>query len=158
MADYRLLTTWLLDGTEPRAAWDVLADVTAWPSWWRGVEAASELAPGDERRVGSRYRVRWRSAIPYAVEFDFIVDEVDAPSHMAGRASGELEGSGVWRLFQSRGVTAVTYDWNVRTSRAWMNTLAPVARPVFRWNHDRVMTAGGQGLAAKLGARLLSGG
>ena len=39
-----------------------------------------------------------------------------------------------------------------------MNTLAPVARPVFRCNHDRVMTAGGQGLAGKLGARLLSGG
>ena len=58
MAEYRLLTTWLLAGTAPQPAWDVLADVLAWPSWWRGVEAASELSPGDGRRVGSAYRVR----------------------------------------------------------------------------------------------------
>jgi hypothetical protein len=37
-----------------------------------------------------------------------------------------------------------------------MNLLSPVARPVFRWNHDYVMRTGGEGLARLLGARLLS--
>jgi hypothetical protein len=36
-----------------------------------------------------------------------------------------------------------------------MNWLAPLARPLFRWNHDAVMRAGGRGLAQLLNARLL---
>ena len=33
------------------------------------------------------------------------------------------------------------------TTKAWMNLLAPVARPVFEWNHDWVMARGGEGIA-----------
>jgi hypothetical protein len=31
-----------------------------------------------------------------------------------------------------------------------MNALAPIARPVFEWNHDYVMHRGGEGLKARL--------
>jgi hypothetical protein len=44
----------------------------------------------------------------------------------------------------------------VRTTRSWMNALTPLARPVFRWNHDWVMRQGGRGLARRLGVELLS--
>ena len=44
-------------------------------------------------------------------------------------------------------MTAVVYEWNVRTTKPWMNLLAPIARPVFAWNHDWVMRNGGEGLA-----------
>ena len=37
-----------------------------------------------------------------------------------------------------------------------MNLVAPVARPIFRWNHNAVMHQGGAGLADLLGARLLA--
>ena len=77
---------------------------------------------------------------------------------MAGTASGELQGTGRWRLFEQDGVTAVLYEWNVSTTKPWMNLLAPVARPVFAWNHDVVMGWGGQGLAGRLGVRLLARG
>jgi hypothetical protein len=36
-----------------------------------------------------------------------------------------------------------------------MNLLAPIARPVFGWNHDYVMRNGGEGLARLLGVPLL---
>ena len=36
-----------------------------------------------------------------------------------------------------------------------MNRLAPVARPVFAWNHGVVMRQGAEGLARLLDARLL---
>ena len=36
--------------------------------------------------------------------------------------------------------------------------LAPVARPVFEYNHDVVMRWGGEGLAQRLGVRLLAAG
>ena len=58
-----------------QAVWDVLADVEGWPGMVAGVVAAAkELDPGDEDRVGSRYRVRWRAPVGYSVEFDFTVE------------------------------------------------------------------------------------
>jgi hypothetical protein len=36
-----------------------------------------------------------------------------------------------------------------------MNAAAPVARPIFAWNHNAVMRNGGRGLAQLLGAPLL---
>ena len=48
------------------------------------------------------------------------------------------------------------YEWDVGTKRRWMNLLAPIARPIFAWNHDYVMRNGAQGLARLLDARLLT--
>jgi hypothetical protein len=157
MARYRFLSTWLLEAPRERV-WEGIQDASAWPSWWRGVISSDELQAGDERGVGRRYRVRWRSAVPYALEFEFEVEEIEEPTYMAGRAVGELEGTGVWRLYEQDGITAVTYDWHVATTVPWMNLVAPLARPVFAWNHDWVMARGGEGLAQRLGVRLLAAG
>jgi hypothetical protein len=155
---YRFLSTWLLESGR-QDAWDVLADCVAWPAWWRGVESVEELDPGDARRVGSVYRVSWRApGVGYHVSFDFHVEEVDEPARMTGTARGGLDGRGVWRLFEHDGVCAVTFEWEVRTTRAWMNALAPVARPVFTQAHDRLMARGGHDLARRMGARLLAAG
>ncbi len=157
MAQYRFLTTWLLE-SERSPAWDVLQDTLSWPEWWRGVESVDELDPGDDQHVGGRYRIAWKSRLPYPLEFEFRVAEVERPITMAGTAHGELDGSGRWRLFEHEGVTAVLYEWNVTTTKPWMNLLAPIARPVFAYNHDVVMGWGGEGLARRLGARLLAQG
>jgi hypothetical protein len=106
-------------------------------------------------RPDEHYRIAWRSRIPYELEFEFIVRE---PCSMSGEAAGALTGTGHWRLFEQDGVTAVTYEWNVRTTKAWMNALAPVARPVFEYNHNVVMRWGGEGLARRLGCNLLAAG
>jgi len=157
MAAYAFLTTWLLRA--PRVAvWEAIEDATDWPEWWRGVESVEELDGGDGSRVGSRYRVRWRSFVPYSVGFDFEVERVELPTLMSGRATGDLDGLGTWRLYEQDGVTAVTYDWRVATTKAWMNVVAPLARPVFEWNHDWVMARGGEGLAARLGVELVAAG
>jgi hypothetical protein len=105
-----------------------------------------------------RYRVAWRSRIPYELEFDFEVERTDAPREMQGRATGALTGTGHWRLFEQAGVSAVLYEWNVHTSKRWMNVLGRMARPVFEYNHDVVMRWGGQGLAGRLGCNLLAAG
>ena len=147
---YGFLTTWLLE-CERQVVWDALDDVAAWPEWWRGVEGV-ELLGGD------RYRIAWRSRIPYDLEFEFQVERTDAPFEMAGRAAGELTGTGHWRLFEQGGITAVTYEWNVHTTKAWMNVLAPVARPLFEYNHNVVMGWGGEGLSQHLNCSLLATG
>ena len=156
MSEYSFLTTWLLDSPrEPIFA--AIHDQERWPSWWRGVEVAEELsrpAGGDD--VGTVSRMVWRSFLPYRVEFQIETTRVEAPNLLEGRASGELAGVGRWRFYEQDEVTAVLYEWDVRTTRPWMNRLAPLLRPAFEWNHDWVMARGGEGLAALLGCRLLA--
>jgi len=105
-----------------------------------------------------RYSIAWRSRIPYDLAFEFAVERTERPHQMYGTATGELTGTGHWRLYEEAGVTAVTYEWNVRTSKGWMNALAPVARPVFEYNHNVVMRWGGEGLARHLDCNLLAAG
>jgi hypothetical protein len=102
--------------------------------------------------------IAWRSRIPYELEFEFIVRELDEPRSMSGDAVGELTGTGHWRLFEQDGVTAVTYEWSVHTTKRWMNLLAPVAQPIFEYNHNVVMRWGGEGLARHLDCKLLAAG
>jgi hypothetical protein len=157
MAEYAFLTTWLLDA-DREAAWEVIEDAVSWPEWWQGVVRVEQRDPGDENNVGSRHLIEWRSRLPYPIEFEFLVERVERPRLMEGRATGELDGTGRWRLWEQDGVTAVTYEWTVVTTKRWMNLLAPVARPVFAWNHDWVMSRGGEGLARRLGANLIAHG
>ena len=153
--EYRFLTTWLLE-CERERVWDAIYESEAWPRWWRGVELAERLAEGDELGIGQRGRYVWRSRIPYAVEFEIRTTRVEPPLLLEGEATGGLEGVGRWRLFAEGEITAVLYEWNVHTTKRWMNLVGPIARPIFEWNHDWVMRSGGTGLAELLGCRLLA--
>jgi len=155
MADYAFLTTWLLDSPrEP--VWEAIYDQKRWPEWWRGVEEVEERDGGDGGGVGAVARMVWKSLLPYRVEFEITTTQVERPHLLQADAVGELSGVGRWRLYEQGGVTAVLYEWNVATSKPWMNLLAPVARPIFEWNHDWVMARGGEGIAALLGCKLLA--
>ena len=155
MADYAFLTTWLLDAPRERV-WEAIYDQERWPQWWRGVEEAEEVRAGEENGVGTVARMVWKSLLPYRVEFEVTTTRVERPHLLEADAVGELTGVGRWRLYEQDGVTAVLYEWNVATTKAWMNLLAPVARPAFEWNHDWVMAHGGAGIARLLGCRLLA--
>ncbi len=154
MGDYRFLTTWCVDAPIERV-WDVLNDSARYPEWWKGVEAVELLRDGNADGIGQTSRFSWRSVLPYTLRFDVEITRARGPHLIEGRATGELEGRGVWRLYEGEG-TAVVYDWQVRTTAAWMNFLGPVARPAFAWNHDLVMRQGGFGLARRLGTTLIA--
>ncbi len=155
MAEYEFLTTWVLE-TDRERVWDAIYESERWPEWWHGVEEAEKLKEGDAQGVGEEGRYVWKAKLPYRVEFFIKTTRVERPYLLEGDATGELAGVGRWRLFEQDGVTAVVYEWRVRTTRAWMNLLAPVVRPVFAWNHDVVMRWGGEGLARRLGVKLLA--
>jgi hypothetical protein len=153
MADYRFVTTWCVDAPIERV-YEAIEDAAKWPEWWKGVCSTELVEDGDKDGVGRLWRYRWRSRLPYELTFDSRVTRVERPHLLEGEADGELIGLGRWRLYEGQG-TAVVYEWNVRTAQAWMNHLAPVARRVFAWNHDVLMRQGAQGLAERLGTRLL---
>jgi len=67
-----------------------------------------------------------------------------------------VEGIGRWHFSNDGVVTVVCYEWHVRTNRCWINIIAPLARPLFKWNHDQVMRQEAEGLARLLNARLIS--
>jgi hypothetical protein len=153
VASYEFLTTWIVDA--PREdVWRAIYEIERWPDWWRGVRQVEKLQEGDEAGIGALYRHEWRSVIPYPVRFETRITNIETLDLIEAVAQGELAGAGRWRFFGGP-ETAVTYEWNVRTTVPWMNVLAPIARPVFRWNHNVVMHQGGEGVAALLGARLL---
>jgi uncharacterized protein YndB with AHSA1/START domain len=153
--EYRFLTTWLLEAPRNRV-WDAIYESERWPEWWHGVLEADKLEEGDEDGVGQYGRYVWKSKLPYKLEFFVRTTKVEKPYLLQGSAEGELTGVGRWRLFEQGGVTACLYEWNVRTTRAWMNALAPLARPIFAVNHDYVMRNGGHGLAKLLDVPLLA--
>ena len=156
MARYRFLTTWAL-AAPIEDVWKAVYETERWPEWWRGVKVAERLRDGDDPGdgVGSIHRYVWRSRLPYDIEFTMRTTRVEAPYALEGEADGDLRGTGRWRLWQGAGATAVTYEWEVESTIVWMNTIAPIGRPVFHWSHDVVMQNGGRGLAALLGVPLL---
>ena len=155
MAEYRFLTTWLLEAPRERV-WDAIYESERWPEWWHGVLEADKLEEGDEVGVGQYGRYVWKSKLPYKLEFFVRTTKVEKPYLLEGDAEGELAGVGRWRLFEQGGITAALYEWNVHTTRAWMNLLTPIARPIFAVNHDYVMHNGGRGLAKLLNVSLLA--
>ena len=155
MPGYEFLTTWVLDAPRERV-WDAIWESERWPEWWKGVERVVELEPGAADGVGKLSRYTWRSKLPYELDFEMRTTRAERPHLLEGQASGELAGLGRWRLFEGGGTTAVVYEWNVATTKRWMNLLAPLLRPAFEWNHDWVMGNGGRGIAQLLGCRLLT--
>ena len=152
-ADHYALTTFWQFDAPLEAVWAAVFDAEGWPRWWPGIEEVVILERGDADGVGARQRYTCRSVLPYRLSFVSRVTRVEPLRLLEGRVEGELEGSGCFRLERRGGLVHVRYDWQVRTTRRWMNLLAPVAKPLFRWNHDALMHAGGTGLARYLKAR-----
>ncbi len=72
------------------------------------------------------------------------------------QAEGDLEGIGQFALEETeRDSTLITFHWLVETPKIWMNVLAPLARPLFVWNHHRLMDDFARDLANAMSAELI---
>jgi hypothetical protein len=49
----------------------------------------------------------------------------------------------------------VRYEWDVSTTKRWMNLLSPLLRTFLNWNHDIVMRCGEEGIGKKTGTKLI---
>lgn len=159
MAEYAFTTRWFIGAPIDRV-YAAIGDVQGWPSWWKGLEAVviRPCAPPGRPATGNAMfdhvtSAVWRTALPYKVRLDARVTKSVPPREIELESSGELVGGGRWELEPEGDGTLVTYLWNVRTTRRWMNVLAPFLRPAFVWNHGMVMRRGGEGLGRLLGAR-----
>jgi uncharacterized protein YndB with AHSA1/START domain len=152
--EYYFVTNWFILAPIERV-WDAISKADAWPSWWKSVQSVEILREGAEDGTGSVRRFTWKGRLPYTLAFEMETTKVQRPFRLEGKAKGELEGSGIWTLTERDKGTAIRYDWRVATTKSWMNFLAPIAKPLFNWNHDYVMREGGQGLARYLNTRII---
>jgi uncharacterized protein YndB with AHSA1/START domain len=153
-ADFHLITDWHI-AADIDSVWQALHHPDYWPRWWSYVRAVEKLRSGDAEGLGSVYKIEWSSRLPYTLAFEVETVEVVRYERIRGVARGELNGVGVWELSPDVSSTRVRYTWSVSLVKPWMRRIAPLAAPLFRWNHNAVMRAGALGLARHLNTRLL---
>ena len=109
MAQYAFTTHWQFQAPVS-AVWKEIAEPLAWPRWWRGVERAEELQPGDRDGLHSVRRFTWKSRLPYRLTFDMRCTRVTEHLLIEGEASGEVEGFGAWGFAADGDTTRVEGD------------------------------------------------
>jgi hypothetical protein len=147
--EFHLVTEWIVDSAV-EDVWRVLNTLGTWPDWWPSVKQVDLLREGDEAGIGSIYRMRWSTALPYDLTFEMRTVKVEPLVTIEGRASGELDGIGRWTLQPEGSRCKVRYDWIVKLAKPWMVRFAFILRPVFSWNHNVVMERGRRGLVRYL--------
>jgi hypothetical protein len=155
MARYHFVTDIRLLAA-PDPVWRVLVQPVDWPRWWPRLAQVELRDPGRPDGLGRRYRLAFRTALPYTLSFESETVRIRAPSLWEARVHGELDGTGVYELFAEDGATCLRHTWIVATTKPWMNLLAPLARPAFAWNHAVLMRDFATGLAGRLGVPLIS--
>ena len=132
--------------------WAVIRDVETWPEWWPLVRSVTPVTG----RTNPTWEFRFRTRLPYNMVFAAEVLHDDPQVGVEAQVAGTVQGSGRWRVVAIEGGTLVRFDFWVRPHVAWMRAVAPVARPVFSWNHRSVMAGGATALARRLNTRLLA--
>ncbi len=146
---FSLVSDWRLDAPIERV-WELIETTEEWPGWWRAVKGAWIVRVGREDGVGSVHRINWSTALPYTLMFDVETVRVERLRELEGRAFGELDGTGIWTFTPEGDTTHVRYLWRVEVTKPWMRLLAPLLRPVFTWNHNKVMRWGLEGARRRL--------
>jgi len=155
MAEYHLLTIWRIEAPLEEVYATIINSLN-WPDWWTAVEKVQQLASGDADGINSVRRYTWRGELPYSLVLEVSATRIQQLLAIEGKARGDLEGIGRWRFSSKGPVSSVEFEWHVRTTKWWMNLLAPFARRLFIRNHTLVMKQGAEGLAELLNAPLLS--
>ncbi|MCU1432614.1 MAG: polyketide cyclase [Actinotalea sp.] len=146
MEVYRFVSAWHLPGTVDQA-WKAVSRIEDWPRWWPAVSATRTILPGRPDGVGRVNGYLLRAPLGYRLGVVTRTIEVSAPRRVVVAVSGHLAGTGTWTLEREDDGVRVDQVWEVAATRPWMRLLAPVARPAFRWSHDRAARRGGEGLA-----------
>lgn len=152
---YQFVSTWRL-AAPVTTVYEALARPDGWQAGWRWFAHTEPLTTGDAYGVGGRLRCVVRSPLPYSLAFEIERVAAEPPTTLTERVTGDLEGEGRWEFAESGGQTVVWHTWTVRTTKPWMNALAPVAWPAFVWAHHVVMRDGARALSTGLAAPLLS--
>lgn len=124
---------WEVDAP-PEAVFSALADARTYPEWWKPVYIEVE---GDcEPAIGCETSQHFKGKLPYTLTTTSEIVAYNPPNSFAVKVVGDLSGSGVWTLTPQDSRVHIRFDWTVVADRPLLRVLTPVARPIFRWNHN----------------------
>ncbi|HEX6360307.1 SRPBCC family protein [Actinophytocola sp.] len=142
--DYWFRNLWSVRAT-PARVFDTLVDVANYPSWWPDIRAVRQV---DDETA----EVSCRSLLPYVLTFRLhrAVEDVNI-GQVRVDMTGDLEGYVQGMIAEHRTAGALlAISQRVVVTKPLLRALAPVARPLFRANHDLMMRRGQRGFRAYL--------
>ena len=118
--------------------WDALSDTDRFPYWWPWLRAfdAAGVVPGTVAKCAVR------GPLPYTLEFDVHVEQVDAGRSIETRVSGDLLGPARLEVSGSGEASTARLSWTVELQLPVLSAASVVARPLLVWAHDRVVATG----------------
>jgi uncharacterized protein YndB with AHSA1/START domain len=126
------------------AVFDLLADATTYPDWWRPVYIDVESDGPPE--VGRVSRQHFKGRLPYHLHTRSQLTRCDRPDVLEAEVDGDLRGHGRWTLTPAASGTHVRFDWRVYADKPVLRLLTPLLRPLFRWNHAWAIARAVEGL------------
>jgi hypothetical protein len=148
---YDFLTKWRFDACDIHEVADILEDTASMPRWWPQLfKTVTIIKPGADHSLGQVAACSCRARLPYTLRFTYTVVEERYPNGSTISATGDLVGTGVWRLAARDGGVDVEYSWRVLLEKPFLQLLSPVLRPLLAWNHEWSMDRGQEGLRREL--------
>ncbi len=143
--EYEFVDEWHVDAP-PEAVFDVLADGSTYPQWWRPVYISTEADDGPPE-LGKVVKHHFKGRLPYTLRVTTTTVGLERPHRIEVETDGDLRGTGIWTLTRSEsGGTHVCFDWRVHADRKLLRLLTPLLRPALRWNHKWAIARAMDGL------------
>lgn len=130
---------------EPRAVWQAIRQVDAFPQWWPWlsqlqVERAGRSA-GASLTEGTVLRGVVSPPLPYRMAVAVRLGHCQPGRRIEATIAGDLVGEATLGLEAEGAGTLTEVAWTIEMRQPAMRAVARLAHPLLRWGHDRVVDA-----------------
>jgi hypothetical protein len=149
---YSFRDRWRATGKLEQVA-ELLLDTTSLSSWWPQLGGVRLDEAGEENGARRAFRSRVRGFLPYELDLDFRIVDVEFPGRFAIELHGDLRGKGGGTLQQVGDHVVVDFELTLSVARPLLTLLSLIVRPLLAAQHRWVMRQGEQGLLSELSRR-----
>lgn len=126
-------------GATTEEVWSALSDPRQYPRWWSWLERCEVDGP---LARGTVAHAVIRAPLPYRLELGIEVRTVRVGEVIETEVHGDLAGPARLELGERGGGCDARLTWSLELRDPVLRRLAPVARPLMSWGHDRVVELG----------------
>jgi hypothetical protein len=133
--------------------WALISDVDAYQEWWPWLRVfeAGGLTAGD------KWRCEVQPPLPYAVRFQVLIDEVEAPVEVRARVEGDVIGTATLTLEEHSDGCVARLVSSLAPGNKTLQMVSRLAAPVARFGHDWVLDSGARQFIARAVTPMLNG-